>query len=86
MIKVIASKLTIYSNDDLGKKVSKDIWNKVAEDFAKKVQEGVRDKKCKNHPQSDQTVIVHAIVDGIKIEKNFCCDEFRELIQINVKK
>lgn len=61
--------------------------NTAAENFAKEIRPRVKDLKCKDHPNSNQTIKVIADKKGvIKIEKSFCCTKFSNEVQVNVKR
>ena len=60
--------------------------NSSADALADSIRSNVQGLKCKNHPTANQTIkIIAGKNPPMRVEKNFCCTEFRDSIQINLK-
>lgn len=78
--------LNSNSIDTIAERIKIRTYNLAASDFAKKVQDGLKNLKCSDHPNSDQSVVIQARPDGIRVLKqNFCCKKFEDQVQITVK-
>jgi len=91
MIQINLRKLPSSSSTSistLSDRLTANVSNKVCDDFANKLKRELKDKKCSKCSYTRGTITIQADKkDLIKISKsNFCCKEFEDSIQINIKK
>ncbi|WP_108211744.1 hypothetical protein [Pontibacter mucosus] len=88
MIRVETRLLPNSSSKDIMSSITTQAANAAAKEFAKTVEAKVKTFKCEKHPSTGSTIrIIADKKEIIKIDKNsFCCKEFADSIQINVKR
>ena len=87
LIMILINVLPLYCNsNNLGERMTADVANSLAEQMADKLSVELKNKVCSKHPNATQTINIVAGVDPLlTFEKvNFCCDDFKNSIQINV--
>ncbi|MBK9329883.1 MAG: hypothetical protein IPM95_11415 [Sphingobacteriales bacterium] len=85
MINVTVQKLSTNSID-FGERLLIDSGNNVAEQYAEIVRMEFQDLKCKEHPDANQHILITAVKGTVPtVEKNFCCNDFKDSIRFEFK-
>jgi hypothetical protein len=88
MIRVIVEKVNVASGFA---GVTQTMVNVAAEGLADVMRKnGLEKKQCSNHPLHTSTIVVKALDnqrESLRVEKrSFCCQEFQDSIQIEIKR
>jgi hypothetical protein len=88
MITIRTSKITSYRKNDLSESMRVTAYNGLVDAYAKELSKELTSKKCEVHPTRTSVLVLKAdLREIIKVDKaGFCCKDFSNSINIQVKK